>query len=268
MTPRKILAIEDQKDIRALIRHTLELHGFDVELAVDGRDAIYKAQSFQPEVIICDIMLPYFNGYQVYTQLEDMGIVPRTPFIFLTALDTDEDVRLGMNIGDDYIVKPFDPKQLVGSIKARLHRRDLLEEVDVHEETFDIFISYSHDDRDTMRRLRDSLIASKLDVWTDERIEDGQNWEFAVAEAIKSSGCVVALLTPSSARSVWVGRELGYAENNGTRIFPVLISGNVRTSVPMRLVNHNFIDGRTDHDSCVSRLAKAVRQHLNIIEEE
>jgi len=265
----KVLAIEDSADIRELVRQTLTVRGYEVETAANGRQGVQKARTWNADVIICDIMMPYLNGYQVFKELFHLQIVPRTPFIFLTALDQKDDIRRGIVMGaDDYLVKPFDINDLIDAVKTVLLRRKLLAQIYAHpEKTFDIFISYSHDDRPKMEQVRDSLETSRLSVWTDELIEPSEDWAEAIAGAIKSCGCVVALLSEQAANSIWVGRELGYAEANGTRIIPLLLTGAETTAIPFRLINHQFIDARTDFDEGILNLVQTIREHLGILPE-
>src|SRR5579864_2653601 len=85
-----------------------------------------------------------------------------------------------------------------------------------------VFISYSRADQELMRRLREDLAKAGVEVWTDEQgLEPGTpGWDTAIASAIESAACIVVLLSPDSKQSVWVGRELGYAEEHKARIIP------------------------------------------------
>lgn len=261
---QKILVIEDNDDIRGLLISTLTMFEFEVETAVNGPDGVRAAQKIEPDLILSDIMLPFFNGYEVYHRLVDAGLVPTTPFVFLTALDSSQDVRRGMLMGaDDYIVKPFNPKELVEALREVLRRRARLRATQRKGEgSHDIFISYSHSDRSLMHRVRNSLETAGFDVWTDELLDQGDDWEQVIAEAIRNTGCVLPLLTENSAQSRWVRRELSYAELNGTRILPLLLRGDQNTSVPLRLSDLQFIDGRGEFAACVDQLVTALRAAL------
>lgn len=265
-----ILIIEDTQDIRELIATTLKMHKFDVLTAKNGHEGVELAETTDPDLIICDIMMPLLNGYEVFKRLFDSGIVPLTPFVFLTALDKRNDVRRGMVLGaDDYIVKPFTPQALVASIEAVLLRREILARAYKQDNTnYDIFLSYSHDDREHMHKVRAALQEANFEVWTDEQIEPSRDWAEAVAQMIKNSGCVVAILSENAAESTWVGRELGYAEANETRIFPLLVYGEEENKcVPLRLINHQFIDVRRDFDE-IKKLIRAIRDYLHLIADD
>lgn len=259
-----ILVIEDDDDIRILIKAALQRHQHRISVARNGPDGIRKAEADRPDLIICDIMMPHLNGYDVYKALLQTQIVPLTPFIFLTALGQRGDMRRGMVMGaDDYIIKPFVPEELVQAVESVLARRALLEEMMTTPPVdYDVFISYSHRDTDEKDRIREHLTEVGFEVWTDDLIEEGRDWAEVVAESIKSSGCVVALLTEDAADSKWVGRELSYAEINETRIFPILVRGEESKAIPFRLANHQFIDAREDFSTGIERLVDTLRTYL------
>lgn len=116
-----ILVIEDEPAIRSNIQEILELEGFQVITADRGSTGLQQIQNRTPDLIICDIMMPDLDGYQV---LENLRQAPQTkliPFIFLTAKNTREDTRKGMNLGaNDYLVKPFTNQELLEAIRSRL----------------------------------------------------------------------------------------------------------------------------------------------------
>lgn len=259
-----ILVIEDTHDIRTMIEMALKMKQYDVITAKNGSEGVRMAEEQDPDLIICDVMMPILNGYEVFKRLRDTGIVPYTPFIFATALDRPSDVRYGMVLGaDDYIVKPFDIKELQDNVADVLKRRDDLDAVEEQDEMEnDIFLSYSHKDAPLMRQVRQALQEKGFSVWCDEEIEAGRDFSIALAEMITYSRCVVCLLSAHSADSKWVGRELGYAEINKTAIFPLLLQGDTHHSVPLRLVNHQFVDAREDFDGAIQRLSASIIAYL------
>ncbi len=123
-----ILLIEDTVEVREEITTLLEFEGYRVLQAENGREGIEVAQRNIPDLILCDIMMPEKDGYEVLTTLrEDLSTV-RIPFIFLTARARKEEIRQGMNLGaDDYIPKPFTVEELVSTIKTRLLRHEAIE---------------------------------------------------------------------------------------------------------------------------------------------
>lgn len=129
MGKQKILIVDDDLHIAELISLYMMKDGYETEEVYDGREAIKKAESFQPDLILLDLMLPGMDGYQVCTEIRKTS---RVPIIMLTAKGETFDKVLGLELGaDDYIVKPFDPKELVARVKAVLRRYEpKQEEVD------------------------------------------------------------------------------------------------------------------------------------------
>ena len=121
-TKVKILFCDDDKNICELARMYLEKEGFEVILAGDGRQAVNGFNREKPNLIILDILMPYMDGYEVCREIRKVSSVPS---IFLTAKSDTFDKVLGLELGaDDYIVKPFDVKELIARIKAVLRRFD------------------------------------------------------------------------------------------------------------------------------------------------
>ncbi|WP_287128193.1 response regulator [Candidatus Cyanaurora vandensis] len=122
---KKILVIEDIATIRLNISRALTFEGFAVQGAEDGYAGVEIARSWQPHLIICDIMMPRLDGYQTLAELRRAPSTADIAFIFLTAKGERGDLRLGMELGaDDYIVKPFTNSELLAAVTARLERQD------------------------------------------------------------------------------------------------------------------------------------------------
>ena len=119
----KILVIEDELLILESIIELLQDEGYECLKAVDGEEGIEIAKDETPDLIICDIQMPGLNGYEV---LQHLRANPRTstiPFIFLSAMVDKSDLRKGMILGaDDYLTKPFQPEELISSVKTRLEK--------------------------------------------------------------------------------------------------------------------------------------------------
>lgn len=116
----KILLVDDDPNIRHLVNLYLEKEGFEVEMADRGDTAVEKFKTFAPNLILLDLMLPGMDGWQVCREVRKTSNVP---IIMLTAKDETFDKVLGLELGaDDYMVKPFDTKELVARIKAVLRR--------------------------------------------------------------------------------------------------------------------------------------------------
>lgn len=120
----RVLLIEDEAPLRETTAEMLTFEGMIVETAADGYEGLAKAEAFQPDIVVCDIMMPGKDGYQVLLELRSKGETANTPFIFLSALADRPDLRYGMELGaDDYITKPFDFDELLAAIQTRLKAR-------------------------------------------------------------------------------------------------------------------------------------------------
>ncbi|UZP67976.1 response regulator transcription factor [Desulfovibrio mangrovi] len=123
MTKEKILVVEDDEDILQLLTFTFESAGFDVRTASTGRDGVTKAVSFRPDLVLLDLMLPGMSGLDVCKELRRNPDLASVPVIMLTARGEEVDRIVGLELGaDDYIVKPFSPRELVLRINAVLRR--------------------------------------------------------------------------------------------------------------------------------------------------
>ena len=120
MAQSRVLVADDDDKIRELLELYLAKEGFAVEQAADGAEAILKAQQLKPDLIVLDIMMPVLDGMEVCRQVRKFSQVP---VIMLTARTEDEDRIMGLELGaDDYLVKPFNPRELVARVKAVLRR--------------------------------------------------------------------------------------------------------------------------------------------------
>ena len=123
MATQKILVIEDQEDVRENIVELLQLSNYEVTSAPDGKEGVKKALDAPPDLILCDIMMPGMDGYEVLYLLSKNPATCALPFIFLTAKSEKQDFRKGMRMGaDDYITKPFEGMDLLGAIERRLEK--------------------------------------------------------------------------------------------------------------------------------------------------
>ena len=118
--PGSILVADDEKHILQLVSLYLTNEGFRVETAADGQEALDKARRFRPDLVVLDLMMPRVDGWEVCRRLRKESDVP---VIMLTARTDDVDKIVGLELGaDDYVIKPFNPRELVARVKAVLRR--------------------------------------------------------------------------------------------------------------------------------------------------
>lgn len=133
----KILVVDDDKNICEILRLYLEKEGFTVILAHDGKTAVELAESKSPDLILLDIMLPEMDGWQVCREIRKKS---ECPIIMLTAKGEVFDKVLGLELGaDDYVVKPFETKEVVARIKAVLRRTGKAASYEKREVSYDKF---------------------------------------------------------------------------------------------------------------------------------
>jgi DNA-binding response OmpR family regulator len=119
----KILVAEDERDIRELIGFTLRYAGFEVELAINGTEAVEKAAAAQPDLIVLDVRMPKMTGYEACRLLKDDPTTAEIPIVFLSAKGQEVEIERGLASGAlEYIVKPFAPDELASQVKDILKR--------------------------------------------------------------------------------------------------------------------------------------------------
>ncbi|ADG83157.1 two component transcriptional regulator, winged helix family [Thermincola potens JR] len=120
----KILIVDDEHHIIELVRFVLQKEGFDVKVAQDGLTAIKETENYRPDLILLDLMLPGIDGLEVCRTLRKKPETADIPVIMVTAKSDEMDKIIGLELGaDDYVTKPFSPRELVARVKARLRRR-------------------------------------------------------------------------------------------------------------------------------------------------
>ena len=123
-----VLIVEDEQDIRELLAYNLEKEGYATLQAADGKEGLDMARARKPDLILLDLMLPKLDGLAVCRELERDAATVRIPIIMLTARGEDVDRILGFELGaDDYVVKPFNIRELLLRIRAILRRQTLVE---------------------------------------------------------------------------------------------------------------------------------------------
>ena len=123
--PRLVLIADDDPHIREVVRFALENAGFTTAQAADGRETIEQFLSLRPDLVVLDIVMPEMDGTEVCRQIRAHSA---TPIIFLSSRDEEVDRIIGLELGgDDYVTKPFSPRELVARVKAVLRRGESVE---------------------------------------------------------------------------------------------------------------------------------------------
>ena len=136
---KKVLVVDDEQSIVTLLEYNLKNAGFEVSVAYDGNDALQKVEDFNPDIIVLDLMLPGKDGIEVCKTIRsDKNLVP---ILMLTAKDDEFDRVLGLELGaDDYMTKPFSPREVIARVKAILRRTTVAHTEQGHTHNKDITI--------------------------------------------------------------------------------------------------------------------------------
>ncbi|HEV7179675.1 MAG TPA: response regulator [Candidatus Baltobacteraceae bacterium] len=124
-SPHRVLVVDDDRNLRKIIGTNLELAGFAVETAADGREALQKIEVVLPDIVLLDLMMPHMDGYEVARSIRghQNPTISNVPIIILTAKSETEDKLRGFEAGaDDYITKPFGPQELLARVRAKIRR--------------------------------------------------------------------------------------------------------------------------------------------------
>jgi two-component system phosphate regulon response regulator PhoB len=148
MQKERILVIEDEEDILALIHFNLVKAGFRVECAMSGEEGFTKVREYKPDLVFLDLMLPGIDGLEVCRRLRQAPDTQETPIIMLTAKGEEDDIVQGLELGaDDYITKPFSPQILQARARAVLRRRGKPNNSMESEQPIEIHDLYIHPGR-------------------------------------------------------------------------------------------------------------------------
>ena len=131
-----------------------------------------------------------------------------------------------------------------------------------------VFLSYSRKDEESMLLIAKYLRAQKIKVWVDnEKLIPGTPiWEDEIERAIVNASAIVVVLSPNSKNSEWVKREMTMADQNQKRVFPVLIRGDEKNSISLRLINRQFVDLRGNWEEGMKSLSKALSFYISALE--
>ena len=124
--PKKIAIVEDEAELAALIEYNLAHHGYEALVLGGSKGTLRALEQAKPDLILLDVMLPDVDGFELCRQIRRSASLARTPVLFLTARSDEVDRVLGLEIGgDDYMTKPFSPRELIARVKAHLRLEDM-----------------------------------------------------------------------------------------------------------------------------------------------
>lgn len=157
---KRIVIIEDEQVLRENIKEILTLKGFTAYAAASGDEGLDLVRTVLPDLVLCDIKMPRYDGFWVLEQIRKSNELNKIPFIFVTAKVENRDIRDGMGLGaDDYITKPFSSDELIRAINARLERIGMLSS-DSKEESF----TYNEKDHEQVKQTLTQLTRSEIRI--------------------------------------------------------------------------------------------------------
>ena len=124
--PKRIAIVEDEAELASLIDYNLTRQGYQVQILGGNRGTLKSLEQWKPDLVVLDVMLPESDGFELCRMIRQSQVLARTPVLFLTARSDEVDRVLGLEIGgDDYMTKPFSPRELVARVKAHLRREEM-----------------------------------------------------------------------------------------------------------------------------------------------
>jgi len=124
--PKRIAIVEDEAELASLLDYNLTRHGYETEVLGGAEGTLKSLEVLRPDLILLDVMLPGIDGFELCRAIRQSPVLARTPVLFLTARSDEVDRVLGLEIGgDDYMTKPFSPRELVARVKAHLRREEM-----------------------------------------------------------------------------------------------------------------------------------------------
>jgi phosphate regulon transcriptional regulator PhoB len=132
--PKRIAIVEDEAELASLIEYNLTRQGFQTQVLGGGKNTVKLLEQGRPDLVVLDVMLPEVDGFELCRLIRQSPLLARTPVLFLTARSDEVDRVLGLEIGgDDYMTKPFSPRELIARVKAHLRREEREHEADIAE---------------------------------------------------------------------------------------------------------------------------------------
>ena len=132
--PKRIAIVEDEAELASLIEYNLSRQGFQTQVLNGSKGTLKSLEQGRPDLIVLDVMLPEADGFELCRLIRQSAVLGRTPVLFLTARSDEVDRVLGLEIGgDDYMTKPFSPRELIARVKAHLRREEMDHEPEILE---------------------------------------------------------------------------------------------------------------------------------------
>lgn len=195
MSKEKILVIEDEEDILALVHFNLVRAGFRVECAMCGEEGFQKARDLQPDLIVLDLMLPGMDGLEVCRRLRKSPDTKSCPVIMLTAKGEESDIVQGLEVGaDDYLPKPFSPQVLLARVRAILRRNARSEAPHEQEEPIQVFDLFIHPGRNRVTAAGEPVDLTHTEFRLLLLLASRPGWVFSrsqIVDAIHGDGYAV-----------------------------------------------------------------------------
>ncbi|MDJ0727082.1 MAG: response regulator [Prochloraceae cyanobacterium] len=180
----KILVIEDERPVRENLVELLEAEDYETYSTENGLLGTVWAYNHFPDLIICDVMMPEIDGYEVLSGLRANSVTASIPLIFLTAKADKTDIRRGMNLGaDDYLTKPFSRKEVLEAISSRLSKQKILTE-------------YYHQERQNVEKLQQELLQMKHSIAEKDRLL--KNLQEDLSQAVPQLKIALSILKKSN----------------------------------------------------------------------
>jgi DNA-binding response OmpR family regulator len=124
--PKRIAVVEDESELAALIDYNLRRHGYEPHVFNGSKGLLKSLEQLKPDLVLLDVMLPDVDGFEICRNIRQSPVLSRLPVLFLTARAEEVDRVLGLEIGgDDYMTKPFSPRELIARVKAHLRREEM-----------------------------------------------------------------------------------------------------------------------------------------------
>jgi len=175
-TPWRVLVVDDHEPLLTVLREVLLASGFDPVVMNNATDALLCLEQQVPDIIVCDVLMPGMNGFEFFQKVCENEKTFKVPFIFLTGLSDPEEIRFGKEKGcDDYLIKPFDPNDLVAVIRGKLNtckKRDTANERQMEAYRRRIIQSLSHEFRTPLVAINTGteLLLEQFDRMEGERV--------------------------------------------------------------------------------------------------